>query len=229
MVDYEGAAEFLEAFAGDWATEGLFLHTDQTLETDTPVALQMSFPGLHRPISVPGVVRWHRTGAAHECGMGIGIERDGPRRELTALIERIRVGDPDVVSQLVRVLVVEDNPHVAQLIRNGLHGSGRRSFGPHVAFNFREAANGRDALELLEVGTYDALIIDVYLPVLDGAAVIAQVRRDPRLAQIPIIAVSAGGDAAREEAMNAGANRFLPKPMRLRQIVDAMRELIDLD
>jgi FixJ family two-component response regulator len=43
---------------------------------------------------------------------------------------------------------------------------------------------------------------------------------------LPIIAVSAGGDAARRSALAAGANIFLDKPMRLRQVIDTIQKLI---
>ena len=46
--------------------------------------------------------------------------------------------------------------------------------------------------------------------------------------KLPIIAVSAGGDRARQFAMTAGADFFLDKPMRLRQIIETMQQLLDL-
>jgi CheY-like chemotaxis protein len=115
---------------------------------------------------------------------------------------------------------------VSQLIRDGLRGSEKkRSFGD-LAFNFRTAANGREALELLRQEAFDVLICDIYLPILDGPEVIRQIRATESLRALPIIAVSAGGDSAREEALAAGANFFLPKPMRLRQVIETMQQLM---
>jgi CheY-like chemotaxis protein len=125
---------------------------------------------------------------------------------------------------VIRVLVVEDNPHVAAFIGDGLSGSGKR--GGDMSFSVQSASNGRDALALLAVERYDALIIDVYLPVIDGAHVIEQVRVKLGLAELPVIAVSAGGDAARASALRAGANIFIDKPMRLRQVIDTIRALM---
>jgi CheY-like chemotaxis protein len=88
--------------------------------------------------------------------------------------------------------------------------------------------NGREALDLLRAEPFDALIIDVYLPVIDGAHVIEKVRTVLGMKSLPIIAVSAGGPGAREAALGAGADIFLDKPMRLRQIVDTMRQLMKL-
>jgi len=90
----------------------------------------------------------------------------------------------------------------------------------------RQAEDGRQAVEILKKEPFDALIIDVYLPIMDGAKVIQTVRGELGLVSLPIIAVSAGGDAARRSALDAGANIFLDKPMRLRQVIDTIQKLI---
>jgi CheY-like chemotaxis protein len=196
------------------------------LERDTTVQLVLSFPGLVQPVALEAIVRWSRGGKQP----GIGVEfLPGPNTEkLTALVERIQQGDPCTVAHVVKVLVVEDNPHVAGLIVSGLGASAKRIFGDSLAFDFATAENGAMALERLKVDTFDAVIIDVYLPVMDGTAVIDRVRHDLGLVDLPIIAVSAGGDLAQAAALAAGANTFLHKPMRLRQVIDTMRQLVKL-
>jgi CheY-like chemotaxis protein len=126
----------------------------------------------------------------------------------------------------LRVLVVEDNHHVAELIQQGLIGATRRDFGGGVSFVFRNAQDGRTALEILRHEAFDALIIDVYLPVIDGPKVIMTARTELGLVDLPIIAVSAGGDQARDAAIAAGANIFLEKPMRLRRVIETMQRLL---
>ena len=91
--------------------------------------------------------------------------------------------------------------------------------------NRRGAEDGRAAIEILRRETFDALLIDVYLPVLDGAKVIQQARTELGLTALPIIAVSAGGDSARRQALEAGANLLLDKPMQLRQVIETMQRL----
>jgi CheY-like chemotaxis protein len=161
-----------------------------------------------------------------DAGAGIEFEPGPGRDQLSAIIERIRKRDPKTVSRLFRVLVVEDNRHVAALIQEGLRGSTRRDFNSNVSFVFRNAEDGRAAVEILRRETFDALIIDVYLPIIDGPKVIQQARSELGLADIPIIAISAGGDAARRSALDAGANIFLDKPMRLRQVIDTIQKLL---
>jgi CheY-like chemotaxis protein len=124
------------------------------------------------------------------------------------------------------VLIVEDNHHVAELIQQGLTGATRRDYGGGVSFVFRNAEDGRAAIEILRSEPVDALIIDVYLPVVDGPHVIMFARKELGLVELPIIAVSAGGEPARDAALRAGANIFLDKPMRLRRVIETMQRLI---
>ena len=129
---------------------------------------------------------------------------------------------------MVRVLVVEDNPHVARLIREGLAGGTQRTFGDRFEFEFEVCTNGREGLDRLQTeGGFHALIIDVCLPVLDGPSVIREIRASSDLHALPVIAVSAGGKAARIEALEAGADYFLEKPMRLSQVLETMRQVLD--
>ena len=124
------------------------------------------------------------------------------------------------------MLVVEDNHHVASLIEDGLKGSAAARFGGKLSFAVSAAEDGRKALELLRREKFDALIVDVYLPGIDGARVIQTARGDLGLVELAIIAVSAGGETAKKSALDAGANIFLDKPMRLRQVIDTIQRLL---
>jgi uncharacterized protein (TIGR02266 family) len=227
FVEYEGADDLVGDFTENLSSGGTFVATNRALPIGTRVQLVLSFPGLLEPIAIEGMVRWKREEPGEEGDAGAGIEFEpGPAQvALAAVIDKVKNRDPKTVSRLFRVLVVEDNKHVAQLITEGLRGSSRRDFGG-VSFVFRNAEDGRAAVEILRKETFDALIIDVYLPILDGPRVIMQARTELGLADLPIIAVSAGGDAARRSALEAGANIFLDKPMRLRQVIDTMQRLL---
>ena len=226
-VDYDGPDELVFDYTENLSSRGVFLKTVRHFEVGDKIRLMLSFPGLLEPIGLEGTVRWTREDI--DPGVGVEFEEGDSRQRIEALIERIRNRDPRVVNRLIRVLVVEDNPHVARLIQNGMLGSAERYFGDRLAFNFRTAANGREALDLLETDKFDALIIDVYLPILDGASVITHVRQNERTRELPIISVSAGGDSARDAAMAAGADFFIEKPMRLRQLLETMGKLLDLE
>lgn len=230
FVEYEGADDLIGDFTENLSSGGTFVATNRELPLGQRVQLVLSFPGLLEPISIEGFVRWHRADGEDggDAGAGIEFAPGAARDQLEAVIERIRARDPKTVSRTFRVLVVEDNRHVAALIQEGLRGSSRRDFNSNIAFMFRNAEDGRAAVEILRREQFDALIIDVYLPILDGPKVISTARTELGLGELPIIAVSAGGDAARRSALEAGANIFLDKPMRLRQVIDTMRALMKL-
>lgn len=226
-VEYDDA----DGLVGDYTTNisqgGTFVLTHRHFELGAPVTLVLSFPGLIKPLPLAGQVKWIKPEPADEAGVGVEFDLSHPdvAARLQVLVQRIADRDPELVARHLRVLVVEDNPHVASLIRDGLTGGGKRELAGRVTFQFETASNGRDAMELLRTQPFDVLITDIYLPVLDGANVIRAVRADPALCSLPIVAVSAGGSHAREAALNAGADFFLDKPMRLADIVATMRRL----
>jgi uncharacterized protein (TIGR02266 family) len=219
-VDYDDADDLIGDYTENLSTGGACIASTRDVDVGSEVRLALSFPGLVSPIRVEGIVRWCRDDM-------LGIEFvDGVRTRLDGLIGRIRERDPGVVKPTLRVLVVEDNPHVAQLLRHGLGDDHNKS---DIVFDCRFAADGRAALDMLGTQRFDVLIVDIYLPVLDGAGVITAVRQQLGLKDLPILAVSAGGDAARHAAMAAGATLFIDKPMRLKNVLARMREIMKLD
>jgi CheY-like chemotaxis protein len=126
----------------------------------------------------------------------------------------------------VRVLLVEDNPHVASLITDGLEGAAQRDLEGQVEFIIDVVGDGQAALERTGEVNPDLIILDVYMPVMDGAMFLRFLRARPRHASTPVIALSAGGPAAREAAMAAGADVFLDKPLRLSDLLAAAVRLL---
>ena len=172
FVEYEGAEDLLGDYTENLSSGGTFVATSRELPIGTQIMLVLGFPGLLEPISVQATVRWTRGAADGDDEAGAGLEfAPGPARDqLAAMIEKIRQGHAKTVSRIVKVLVVEDNRHVAQLINDGLKGSARRGeLGGGVSFAINYAEDGRAAVEALRAEPYDALIIDVYLPIVDGA------------------------------------------------------------
>jgi uncharacterized protein (TIGR02266 family) len=223
IVEYDGAEDFVGDYTENLSNGGTFIHTSRALERETTIQLVLSFPGLLEPIAIEGIVRWSRAGS--QPGVGVEFILGQNTDRLAELVERIRRGDPRTLARVVRVLVAEDNPHVCELICSGLGASAKRSF-TDVAFTFATAENGAVALELLQTAPFDVVIVDMYLPVLDGSQVIERARGRLGLVDLPFIAVAAGGESARRSSIAAGANVFLEKPMRLRQLVELMRELV---
>jgi CheY-like chemotaxis protein len=226
IVEYEEAGDLVVDFTDNLASGRVFVPTRRDLTPGSPVHLVLSFPGLLHPVRLGGRVQALRDGrdAGSEHGVDLELDDDHGRDALSSLVERIRLGDPTIVGPLMKVLVVEDNPQVCRLIRDGLRGSEkRRAFGSDLAFDVRTAGNGRDALDRLHQGFFDMMILDLYLPVLDGTQVLQHIRGDDELRDLPVIAVSAGGDSARDEALAAGARDS--RPRRLISAVGAFAEI----
>ena len=125
FVEYEGADDLVGDFTENLSSGGTFVATNRELPIGQRVQLVLSFPGLLEPISIEGFVRWHRADGEEggDAGAGIEFSPGAARDQLEAVVERIRVRDPKTVSRTFRVLVVEDNRHVAALIQEGLRGS----------------------------------------------------------------------------------------------------------
>lgn len=227
IVEYDNAEAFLADYDENLAEGSTFIQTD-AYELDTILELVITFPGLRIPIRVEGVVRFVRDDAVAGTGVGVELVDGAGRAKLAAVVEQIRNNDPRALARVVKVLLAEDNHHLAELVCNGLTASARRLFGDAVAFSFGVASNGADALQMLREEQFHVMIVDIYLPIIDGAAVIATARNKLALGELPIISMSGGDDGARTAALTAGATTFLEKPVRLRQVMDTMRSLVKI-
>jgi CheY-like chemotaxis protein len=111
------------------------------------------------------------------------------------------------------ILLVEDDFDVRDALAQVLEDSGYR-----VA----AASNGLEALALLRAGLRPAaILLDLWMPDLDGAHFRQEQLRDPELAAIPVVVVSADR-AVERKAQEIGAAAFLPKPA---HVADVLRTL----
>ncbi len=217
-VDFDGSDDLVTEFDQTLSSGRAFFATDHPYGEGAKVRLLFAFAGLRSPIAVDGTVVAEPV-EGDEAGVIVELE-DKARRSLADVIERLRRRDPALVRRVLRVLLVEDNHHVADLIKGGL-----RAVNDDLSFQLSTASDGREALELLSTKPFDLAIVDIYLPVIDGAEVIRRARTELSLDGLPILAVSAGGQSAREAAVTAGASEFVDKPVRLRQVVELVKRL----
>jgi PAS domain S-box-containing protein len=105
-----------------------------------------------------------------------------------------------------RILVVEDNEFNQQVARELLLQAA------DVSVDLAE--NGRVALSRLQAHDYDLVLMDMQMPVMDGIAATRALRRLPRTAALPVVAMTANALAAdRQRCLDAGMNDFLAKPI----------------
>ena len=118
----------------------------------------------------------------------------------------------------MRVLVVEDD----RAIRSGL-----ADLLTDEGYAALEAANGAEALALLRGAAEmpHVILLDLMMPVMDGAAFRQHQRNDPALAAIPVVVLSAVGRAQQRAATALGAAAVLPKPPRIDDLLELLRRL----
>jgi len=116
----------------------------------------------------------------------------------------------------MRILVVEDDEKIASFIVNGLKQSG---------FAVDSAANGDDALSLCAVATYDAIVLDIMLPKLDGLSVIRRLRHDKSIVPVLLLSAMASVDN-RVAGLQAGADDCLTKPFAFSELLARVQALI---
>jgi CheY-like chemotaxis protein len=124
----------------------------------------------------------------------------------------------------IRILLVEDNPHVREMFTYGLEKAAVNIFGA-APVEVMSAADGQEALEKLNAHEFHILVTDIYMPIMDGKELMRKIRTMPNQQKIKILAVSASSVNAPAEAAAAGADLFLRKPVRMTDLVQAVTEL----
>lgn len=109
--------------------------------------------------------------------------------------------------QHVSVLIVDDEPDVADLLAESLR---RRTYSVATAYN------GREALDLLTMIRPSAIVLDIQMPVMDGAEFRQHQRQDRDLLMIPTV-VMTGSDA--EMQLDLAVDETLRKPVRVEQLL----------
>jgi len=114
-----------------------------------------------------------------------------------------------------RVVVIEDEEHVNELLVTYLVDKG---------FQVANAFEGRKAMELVETGDFDAVLLDLNIPGIDGRAVLAEMHQ--RWPELPAIVVSGLVSAQDEELLKkAGASAVVAKPAKLADLAKLIEKL----
>ncbi len=148
------------------------------------------------------------------------------RADLSRALDRIRqrLAAPALQSALVvastslRLLLAEDNAVNIQVLTDYLEASG---------YALSVARNGSEAVQLARELRPQLILMDIQMPGMDGLEATRHIRRDPALANVPIIALTAlamPGD--RERCLAAGANEYLTKPVNLELLTEKIENLL---
>jgi signal transduction histidine kinase/ActR/RegA family two-component response regulator len=116
------------------------------------------------------------------------------------------------------ILIVEDNELNINTISSYLSAKGYR---PIVA------QDGQSAIEMTKLHYPDLILMDIQMPGMDGLEAIARIRQNPQLAEIPIIALTAlAMEGDREKCLAAGANEYISKPVKLKQLNITIKQFL---
>ena len=119
------------------------------------------------------------------------------------------------------ILIVDDLPAMSQLIAALLSSDG---------YQLEFAYNGHEALEKAATLSPDLILLDVMMPDMDGFTVCRRLRATPRLAEIPVIMITALDDrASRITGLEAGADDFISKPFDQAELRARVRVIIRLN
>jgi two-component system OmpR family response regulator len=116
----------------------------------------------------------------------------------------------------MRVLVVEDDSKIASFVVNGLKQNG---------FAADHASDGENGLALAHAVTYDAAVLDIMLPKLDGLSLLRQLRQDKILTPVLILSAKARVDD-RVKGLQAGGDDYLTKPFAFTELLARVQALI---
>jgi two-component system OmpR family response regulator len=116
----------------------------------------------------------------------------------------------------MRVLVVEDDSKIASFVVNGLKQNG---------FAVDHALDGEKGFGLAQAVTYDAAVLDILLPKLDGLSLLRRLRQDKILTPVLILSAKASVDD-RVKGLQAGGDDYLTKPFAFSELLARVQALI---
>jgi CheY-like chemotaxis protein len=118
-----------------------------------------------------------------------------------------------------RILLAEDNEDNRTIYRTILEHSG---------YTVVEAQDGEAAVRLAATEHPDLILLDISMPLLDGWEAARQIRDNPDIAQVPIVALTAHAlQQDRAKAIAEGFDSYLAKPVEPRRVVEEVRRLLD--
>jgi excisionase family DNA binding protein len=145
-----------------------------------------------------------------------------PRDQLFSFMRDNGIPTDALESGKRKVLIVDDDPELVELISDGFERDGR--------FDIRTANNGFDAGMLVKEFRPDLVVLDVMLPDINGREVCQRVRSDPSLEAVRIICISGMVEQDKIAELRAsGANDFMQKPFAVDRLLDRACDLLEIE
>ncbi len=117
------------------------------------------------------------------------------------------------------ILIVEDNEWNQKLVRDVLQHRGYRTI---------EANTAKTGIGLAHENRPDLIVLDIWLPDINGVQVLEQLRNDPTTSHIPCMAVTASAMATdRAKILGAGFDAYLSKPIHIKEFLNHVQRLLE--
>jgi CheY-like chemotaxis protein len=199
------------------------VRTDERLSRGDVVSLRLSFRQLLAPVQLAARVVAIDPGFGHGYFPGVTLALESPTPEQQEHLARIigaiddgAAGEPPTC----RVLVVEDS----QLMREHIETRAERATDDSVRVIVDTADTPERALELLGANSYALAIVDLFLPDRTGDKLVRTIRKRG-LDQLAVIGCSVGGAEARTAFLDAGADLYLDKPVKVKDVFATVQRL----
>jgi two-component system cell cycle response regulator DivK len=117
------------------------------------------------------------------------------------------------------ILIVEDNERNRRLVRDVLQFKGYQTI---------ESETAEEGLQLARDRSPALILMDIQLPGIDGITALGRLREDPVTRAIPVMAVTASAMTHdRQKIMAAGFNAYQTKPIRVKEFLEAVRQILE--
>ena len=117
-----------------------------------------------------------------------------------------------------KLLTVDDSPSVRKLVEFSLKAKG---------FKVSFAENGMRALNLMSEEQFDAIVLDVNMPLMNGLEFLQKIRSDKGFSSIPVVMLTTEGqDADKDKAISLGATAYIVKPFRPTQLLNLLERIL---
>lgn len=118
----------------------------------------------------------------------------------------------------MKILIVDDEPNVVELVEYNLKLNG---------FTTDTAFDGRTALQKINGGAFDLVILDQMLPIVSGIEVLKTIREHKDLSRTPVLMLTAKSEEADVvQALNFGADDYITKPFRVHEMIARVKSIL---
>lgn len=118
-----------------------------------------------------------------------------------------------------QILIVEDKPNSRELLRTVLEQQG---------YAVLEAGDGEQAIKIIREKPLDLVLMDLQIPARNGYDVLKEIRSDPKMAGLPVVAVTANAmPEDQEKVMAAGFTGYISKPVALARLREEVNRLLN--